>query len=81
MITKPVVLVNKDVVQDTLLNNVIPVIKKKWPKFNGVDEKKILLQQDNAKPNCKLDDPVLADALTQMDGKWNWVVSNQILLI
>ena len=64
MITKPVVLVNKDVVQDMLLNNVIPAIKKKWPKFNGVNGKKIVLQQDNAKPRCKVDDPALVDALT-----------------
>ena len=64
MITKPGVLVNKDVVQDMVVNNMIPTIKEKWPKFDGVDRKKIVLQQDNAKPHCKVDDPGLVDALT-----------------
>ena len=67
MITKPVVSVNKNVVRDIFLNNVIPVIKKKWPKFNGVDAEKIVLQQDNAKPHCKVNYPTLVDTLI-LDG-------------
>ncbi|OWZ07753.1 Mar9 Transposase [Phytophthora megakarya] len=65
--TKKLDFVNGKVYKRYLLENVIPPIKVKWP----MNEKcmPITIQQDNATPHCKPDDPDIA-AAGRADG-WN----------
>ncbi|VFQ87485.1 unnamed protein product [Cuscuta campestris] len=64
--TKPIPIVNRDVMKQMMLNQVIPAFKAKWPKTRA---KIVIIQQDNAKPHVHPDDPdrVLS---CQKDG-WN----------
>ena len=61
--TKAVTSVTKDDVRQLLLDKVIPAIKSKWParKWNLP----VIIQQDNAKPHCAIDDPALVKAMTE----------------
>ena len=69
METKAVTSVTKDVVRQMLLDKVIPAIKSKWP--SGTRNLPIIIQQDNAKPHCAVDDPELVEAMTEN----NWKIS------
>ena len=67
METKAVTSITKDVVWQMLLDKVIPAIKSKWPI--GRRNFPIIIQQDNAKPHCAIDDPALVNATTE--DNWN----------
>ena len=69
METKAVTSITKDVVWQMLLDKVIPAIKSKWPI--GRRNFPIIIQQDNAKPHCAIDDPALVKAVTES----NWKIS------
>lgn len=57
--TKPIN-VTKEVYSDFLLNKVIPAIQEKWPRRQvGMP---IYIQQDNAKPHIRPDDPAFVQA-------------------
>ncbi|XP_047962003.1 uncharacterized protein LOC125206824 [Salvia hispanica] len=51
--TKPIQLVNKEVMTACLINQIVPTIKAKWPANAS---KKIYIQQDNVKPHLKAAD-------------------------
>ncbi|XP_057811740.1 uncharacterized protein LOC131025976 [Salvia miltiorrhiza] len=51
---KPIQSITKEVVKDCLINKIIPAIKAKWPSFAS---KVIYIQQDNARPHIKDNDP------------------------
>ncbi|XP_074264466.1 uncharacterized protein LOC141586956 [Silene latifolia] len=52
--TKPIESITKQVIKDCLIHQVIPAIKSVWPE--GLS-KHIYIQQDNARPHIKNDDP------------------------
>lgn len=52
--TKPINLINKQIVKSFLLDKVLPAIKKKWPR-EDID-RPIFTQQDNARTNIDCDD-------------------------
>ncbi|XP_074304624.1 uncharacterized protein LOC141639375 [Silene latifolia] len=54
METKPIESITKQVVKDCLIHQVIPAIKSVWPDFLS---KHIYIQQDNARPHIKNNDP------------------------
>ena len=55
IVTKPIASVNKDIVREMILKNLIPAIKRKMPltRKNNV----LYIQQDNAKPHLYTNDP------------------------
>ena len=73
IVTKPIASVNKDIVREMVLRNLIPAIKRKMPltRKNNV----LYIQQDNAKPHLYTNDPSL-DKECKKDG-WNIVMRNQ----
>lgn len=62
METKVVTSVTKDVIRQMLLEKLIPAVKSKMP---CVEKARIIIQQDNAKPHCAVDDPLLVGALIE----------------
>ncbi|XP_074270829.1 uncharacterized protein LOC141594733 [Silene latifolia] len=52
--TKCIESINKQVTKDMILNCVLPAIKAKWPSNLS---KRIIIQQDNARPHFSNDDP------------------------
>ena len=50
-----------------LLEKVIPAVKSKWPAAKR--KQPIIIQQDNAKPHCSVDDPLLVQATTENQRK------------
>ena len=67
METKVISSVTKDVVRRTILDKVVPAIKGKWPA--STRKRPIIIQQDNAKPHCAVDDKLLVDSMTE--GDWD----------
>ncbi|KAK9668400.1 hypothetical protein RND81_13G057600 [Saponaria officinalis] len=59
--TKAIESIDKEVIKTMLLNNVIPAIKRKWPSCAS---KTIFIQQDNARPHTKANDPEFLLAAT-----------------
>ncbi|XP_057786058.1 uncharacterized protein LOC131003559 [Salvia miltiorrhiza] len=51
---KPIQSIKKQVIRDNFIHKIVPSIKLKWPSFAS---KTIFIQQDNAKPHIKDDDP------------------------
>ncbi|KAK8581732.1 hypothetical protein V6N12_071941 [Hibiscus sabdariffa] len=51
--TKPILSVTKDVTRSCLINKVLHAIRAKWPSSS---EKRMFIQQDNAKPHIDVDD-------------------------
>ncbi|XP_074318567.1 uncharacterized protein LOC141655382 [Silene latifolia] len=62
--TKPIESITKQVVKDCLIHQVIPTIKSVWPE--GLS-KHIYIQQDNARPHIKNDDPDFMAKTNWMD--------------
>ncbi|XP_057770889.1 uncharacterized protein LOC130990682 [Salvia miltiorrhiza] len=54
MEVRPIPAITKDIIKACLINEIIPAIKAKWPQFAS---KHIFIQQDNAKPHIKPNDP------------------------
>eukprot|EP00171_Calliarthron_tuberculosum_P006753 IDg6753t1 len=63
METKAVTSVAKDVVRQMLLEKVIPTVKSKW--LAAKQKLLIIIQQDNAKPHCAVDDTLWVRAMTE----------------
>ncbi|KAK9740214.1 hypothetical protein RND81_03G019600 [Saponaria officinalis] len=61
METKAIESITKEVTKAWIIEKVIPAIKSKWPEGAS---KHILIQQDNAKPHIKNDDPEFMAAAT-----------------
>lgn len=59
LITKPIESVTSTEIRKMLFENILPTIRKKWPK--GSRRHPIFIQQDNAKPHLKDDDPQLLE--------------------
>ncbi|MEN9567564.1 MAG: hypothetical protein RLZZ69_2760 [Cyanobacteriota bacterium] len=59
LVTKPIN-VTKEVYCDFLINKVLPAIRQKWPRRNAGAP--IYIQQDNAKPHIRSDDPAFVEA-------------------
>jgi hypothetical protein len=53
MVTKPIEVINKDVIRKCLINKVMPAIRLKWP---GYWTGPIYIQQDNARPHIHASD-------------------------
>ncbi|VFQ67440.1 unnamed protein product [Cuscuta campestris] len=51
LVTKPIPFVTRDVMKRMMLNEVIPAVKAKWPDARA---KRVIIQQDNAKPHVTL---------------------------
>mmetsp|Transcript_5448 Transcript_5448/g.7926 ORF Transcript_5448/g.7926 Transcript_5448/m.7926 type:complete len:101 (-) Transcript_5448:660-962(-) len=66
---KPITSITIDAVRNMIKSNMMQVIKEKWPIRQGIDGKRIILQQDNARPHCKVDDKVLVGAMTEHNWK------------
>ena len=65
--------VTKEVYVDYLLSKVIPAIKQKWPD-RGLN-RRVRLQQDNARTHCEADHPdVIADGTV---GRWDIRIQQQ----
>ncbi|XP_042003741.1 uncharacterized protein LOC121752706 [Salvia splendens] len=60
--TKPIESITKDVTRDSLINKILPAIKAKWP--DGAT-KVLKIQQDNARPHIKDNDPAFKEAAQQ----------------
>lgn len=62
LVTKPIN-VTKEVYSDFLINKVLPAIQSKWPgRQAGMP---IYIQQDNAKPHLRANDPAFVEAARQ----------------
>ncbi|XP_057803680.1 uncharacterized protein LOC131019011 [Salvia miltiorrhiza] len=59
---KPIPNINKQIMRDGMITKMIPNFKAKWPEFAS---KNIFIQQDNAKPHLKPDDPEFVAVATQ----------------
>lgn len=59
---KPILSVNKQVIRGCFLERLLPAIREKWPSSN---DRTIYIQQDNAKPHLRVDDPEFAAAAKQ----------------
>ena len=59
LVTKPIN-VTKEIYCDFLINKVLPAIREKWPRRNA--GMPIYVQQDNAKPHIRSDDPAFVEA-------------------
>ncbi len=57
--TKAMTSVTKDVIRQMIIEKLFPAIKEKMPCS---ERHRIIIQQDNAKPHCAVDDPILVDA-------------------
>ena len=55
MVMKPITSITRDVIRDFMINQVLPVIRSKWPREDV--GRPIFIQQDNAPSHLKLDDP------------------------
>ena len=55
MVIKPITSITRDVIRDFMINQVLPVIRSKWPREDV--GRPIFIQQDNAPSHLKLDDP------------------------
>ncbi|KAK9705788.1 hypothetical protein RND81_07G081800 [Saponaria officinalis] len=64
METKPIQRITKEVTKEYLISKIIPAIKSKWPEGAS---RRIYIQQDNAKPHIRGDDPDFLNA-AQSDG-------------
>ncbi|KAK8498271.1 hypothetical protein V6N12_073898 [Hibiscus sabdariffa] len=62
--TKAILYVTKDVTRSCLINKVLPAIRAKWPSSS---DKRIFIQQDNAKPHIDIDDEQFLQAAS-LDG-------------
>ncbi|XP_042063519.1 uncharacterized protein LOC121807370 [Salvia splendens] len=60
--TKPIESITKDVTRDCLINKILPAIIAKWP--DGAT-KVLKIQQDNARPHIKDNDPAFKEAAQQ----------------
>ncbi|XP_042059721.1 uncharacterized protein LOC121804288 [Salvia splendens] len=60
--TKSIESITKDVTRDCLINKILPAIKAKWP--DGAT-KVLKIQQDNARPHIKDNDPAFKEAAQQ----------------
>ena len=65
--TKNIQSINKKETKKMILEKVVPAIKEKWPL--GSRKGEIILQQDNAKPHCSIDDELIVSECRK-DG-WN----------
>ncbi|XP_057774932.1 uncharacterized protein LOC130993913 [Salvia miltiorrhiza] len=54
MEVKPIAAITKEVIKASLIQEMVPYFKAKWPQTAN---KNIIIQQDNAKPHIKPDDP------------------------
>ncbi|XP_057779850.1 uncharacterized protein LOC130998451 [Salvia miltiorrhiza] len=54
MEVKPIAAITKEVIKASLIQEMVPYFKAKWPQTAN---KNIFIQQDNAKPHIKPDDP------------------------
>ncbi|XP_057775233.1 uncharacterized protein LOC130994215 [Salvia miltiorrhiza] len=54
MEVKPIAAVTKPIIRACLIKEMVPMFKAKWPKMSS---KHIYIQQDNAKPHIKANDP------------------------
>ncbi|XP_041995853.1 uncharacterized protein LOC121745970 [Salvia splendens] len=57
--TKPINSVNKEIMKDCIINQIVPAIKAKWPASSCKD---IIIQQDNAKPHIMPNDQEFKEA-------------------
>ncbi|XP_057792560.1 uncharacterized protein LOC131009281 [Salvia miltiorrhiza] len=64
MEVKPIPNITKNVMRDCMITQMVPHFKTKWPEFASKD---IFIQQDNAKPHIKPDDPEFV-AVARQDG-------------
>jgi len=55
MVMKPITSITRDVIRDFMINQVLPVIRSKWPREDV--GRPIFIQQDNAPSHLKVDDP------------------------
>jgi hypothetical protein len=62
-VIKPITSITRDVIGDFMINNVLPVIRAKWPREDV--NKPICIQQDNAPSHLKVDDPIFCEATKQ----------------
>ncbi|KAK8705263.1 hypothetical protein V6N13_048869 [Hibiscus sabdariffa] len=62
--TKPISSVTKDVIRSCLINKVLPGIRAKWPSSS---DKRVFIQQDNAKPHIDIHDEQFLQAAS-LDG-------------
>ncbi len=67
--TKAVTCVTKDVVREMIIDKVLPAVRSKWPLRGRGDS--VIIQQDNAKPHCTVDDELLVQEMRR-DG---WDIS------
>lgn len=70
--------VTRDIYRDFIINKVLPAIRDGWLGTNWERDRPLFLQQDNAKPHIKLDDPeFLREAAgTGLDIRLNFQPSN-----
>ena len=71
--TKPIVSVNKEVVKQMIIDNIMPSIREKMPISRRGNP--VYIQQDNAKPHTCGTDELLTEEGSR-DG-WNIVITNQ----
>ncbi|GAX12673.1 hypothetical protein FisN_13Lu158 [Fistulifera solaris] len=57
--TKAMTSVTKDVIRQMIIEELLPAIKE---KMLCSERHRIIIQQDNAKPHCDVDDPILIEA-------------------
>ncbi|XP_057768738.1 uncharacterized protein LOC130988793 [Salvia miltiorrhiza] len=64
MEVKPIPNITKNIMMECMIAKMLPAFKAKWPTFSSKD---IFIQQDNAKPHIKPDDPEFL-AVANLDG-------------
>jgi len=57
---KPITSITREVIREFMINQVLPVIRAKWPREDM--GRPIFIQQDNAPSHLKLDDPYFCEA-------------------
>jgi hypothetical protein len=66
MSTKCIKSINKDETRKMMIEQVLPAIRAKWPRgWIGKTSTDIIIQQDNAKPHVRHNDPLLQDELVK----------------
>jgi hypothetical protein len=72
LVTKPIE-INREIYTKLIIEKVIPAIKSKWLK--NQKSVAIRIQQDNARPHAKVDDPAILEA--GHEGGWNITLTCQ----
>jgi hypothetical protein len=63
MVMKPIQSITRDVIRTFMINQVLSVIRAKWPREDVRNP--IYIQQDNAPTHLKVDDPLFCEASKQ----------------